>query len=246
MPDKDPADTFDQTYQRLAAALKASGSLICACSMFVHKGGEEWPHIQAAMPIVRAACAPEFERDVLSPVRPALAQARRELGGPPMKYADFRDDCAHAVALQIVRKVGAQFDTFVQAAEVHTDDALVSQALHLAAATLPDEVWDDTGIAQLTSEMARESGLAGENARRFRREPAVENEGVDDLVTLDEAAAIVHKSKKTLEKHLKQMPPPHIQGGGGKSSLWKWSDLRPWLEKEFVPDLPARFRRNVR
>jgi hypothetical protein len=66
-----------------------------------------------------------------------------------------------------------------------------------------------------------------------------------DLVTLDQAAGIVHRSKKTLEKHLKNMPLPYIQGGGGKPSLWKWHEIRPWLEKEYVPDLPKRFPGNI-
>jgi hypothetical protein len=72
------------------------------------------------------------------------------------------------------------------------------------------------------------------------------NSGDDDLVTLDEAAAIVHRVKRTLERHLANMPAPFVQGGGGKASLWKWNELRPWLESEYVPDLPKRFPRNVR
>jgi hypothetical protein len=67
-----------------------------------------------------------------------------------------------------------------------------------------------------------------------------------DLVTLDEAAAIVHRVKRTLERHLSRMPLPHVQGGGGKPSLWRWADLRPWLQREYLPDLPERFPRNVR
>jgi hypothetical protein len=72
------------------------------------------------------------------------------------------------------------------------------------------------------------------------------NAGVDDLVRLDEAAAIVHRSKKTLQRRLRDMPAPYVRGGGGKPSLWKWCDLRPWLEREYIPDLPKRFPRNVR
>ena len=73
-----------------------------------------------------------------------------------------------------------------------------------------------------------------------------EDNDVSDLVTLDEAAAIVHRSKRTLENYLRRMPAPHIQGGGGKPSLWKWNVLRPWLESQFIPDLPRRFPRNIR
>jgi len=79
-----------------------------------------------------------------------------------------------------------------------------------------------------------------------RRAITTAQAGTDDLVTLDEAAAIVHRKKKTLERYLKKMPPPYVQGGGGKPSLWKWDDIRPWLEQQFVPDLPTRFPRNTR
>lgn len=68
----------------------------------------------------------------------------------------------------------------------------------------------------------------------------------DEFVTLDQAAAVVARSKRSLERRLPQMPPPHVQGGGGKASLWKWKELRPWLQREYRPDLPERFPRNVR
>lgn len=77
------------------------------------------------------------------------------------------------------------------------------------------------------------------------KKPAISG-GAPDLVTLDEAAAMVHRSKKTLERYLAKMPAPYVQGGGGKPSLWKWDELRPWLEQQFVPDLPERFPRNIR
>jgi hypothetical protein len=64
------------------------------------------------------------------------------------------------------------------------------------------------------------------------------------LVTLQQAAAIVHRSKKTLERYKKNdsaMPQPKVQGGGGKSDLWAWPELRVWLEKQFEQELPDRF-----
>ncbi len=75
------------------------------------------------------------------------------------------------------------------------------------------------------------------------------NHGLDDFVTLDQAAALIRLSKKTLERYLNDpkyqhagMPQPDIEGGGGKANQWRWSRLRPWMEATFKrDDLPARF-----
>lgn len=64
---------------------------------------------------------------------------------------------------------------------------------------------------------------------------------VECLVTLQQAAAMVSRSKKTLERRKKNMPIPKVSGGGGKPDEWEWSELRPWLEKEFERKLPERF-----
>jgi hypothetical protein len=69
-------------------------------------------------------------------------------------------------------------------------------------------------------------------------------------VTLDQAAATVNRSKRTLEKRANRkknpLPDPAVQGAGGKPSEWIWTDLRPWLEQEYGKRLPERFpaRRN--
>jgi hypothetical protein len=64
-------------------------------------------------------------------------------------------------------------------------------------------------------------------------------------VTLDQAAAIVQRSKRTLEKLADRkknpLPNPAIQGGGGKPSEWIWSELRPWLQQEYGKVLPERY-----
>jgi hypothetical protein len=69
-------------------------------------------------------------------------------------------------------------------------------------------------------------------------------------VTLDQAAAIINRNKKTLERYLNdpsykkhKMPPPEVEGGGGKPHEWLWSTLRPWLEETFGRQLPDRFPR---
>jgi hypothetical protein len=65
--------------------------------------------------------------------------------------------------------------------------------------------------------------------------------GSECLVTLLQAASMVSRSKKTLERKKASMPLSRVEGGGGKPDEWAWSELRPWLEKEFSRKLPEQF-----
>jgi hypothetical protein len=72
-----------------------------------------------------------------------------------------------------------------------------------------------------------------------------EDEAPLQYVTLDQAAALVNRSKKTLYRYLNKpgssMPQPDVEGLGGKAHEWRWSILRPWLEQEFGKKLPEKF-----
>jgi hypothetical protein len=66
-------------------------------------------------------------------------------------------------------------------------------------------------------------------------------------VDLDQIAAIVHCSKRKLQRLLARknnpMPGPDIdRGGGGKKNEWEWNEkLRLWLEAEFKYRLPSKY-----
>lgn len=68
------------------------------------------------------------------------------------------------------------------------------------------------------------------------------------FVTLDQMAAMVGKSKRTLERYKNRtgstMPPPVVEGGGGRADEWIWSQVRPWLEAEFHRKLPEKYPRH--
>ncbi len=68
-------------------------------------------------------------------------------------------------------------------------------------------------------------------------------EPVEKYVTLDQAAASVSRSKSTLRRYYDddKLPEPDVPGKGGKPHEWKWSKLRPELERLFNRDLPTRF-----
>jgi hypothetical protein len=72
-------------------------------------------------------------------------------------------------------------------------------------------------------------------------EPAEDTVGSDCYVTLQQAAAMVSKTKRGLEDRKGDMPSPDIKGGGGRASEWKWSTIRPWLERTFSRPLPEQF-----
>lgn len=63
------------------------------------------------------------------------------------------------------------------------------------------------------------------------------------LVTLDQAAAMVSVSKRTLERRKTSgdLPVPVIEGGGGRADRWDWKTIRPWLEETFKVSLPEIF-----
>jgi hypothetical protein len=66
---------------------------------------------------------------------------------------------------------------------------------------------------------------------------------IPERLTLDQAAALVHRSKRTLERYKTrgELPPPSVEGGGGRFDLWDWPIMRPWLIETFNTELPERF-----
>jgi len=68
-------------------------------------------------------------------------------------------------------------------------------------------------------------------------------EDIEDTVTLLQASGMCRKSKKTLEHLLARgrLPKPNFPSPGrGKPHRWKWTTLRPALERELGLTLPDR------
>jgi hypothetical protein len=67
---------------------------------------------------------------------------------------------------------------------------------------------------------------------------------VEQYVTLDKMAALVSRSKRTLEKRkgrrTNPLPNPDVEGGGGRPDEWLWTRVCSWLEQEFGRRLPER------
>jgi hypothetical protein len=62
-----------------------------------------------------------------------------------------------------------------------------------------------------------------------------------DLVTLDQMAALVQRCKRTLERYRRELPAPRFRGRRGQPHLWDWAEVRPWLEETFGLRLPEHF-----
>lgn len=64
----------------------------------------------------------------------------------------------------------------------------------------------------------------------------------EQLVTLDQAAAMVHRSKSCLESYRhKGLPDPHVKGRKGQPGLYLWSSFRLWLTQTFGVIVPEEY-----
>lgn len=111
------------------------------------------------------------------------------------------------------------------------------------------EEWLSDKKPDAICEHVRLSRKGKEEARGLRRalqdqKPPADAQRHEYLVTLQQAAAMVSRSKKTLErrkaKDLK-FPMPKVAGGGGKPDEYAWSEMRKYLEAEFDRNLPEHF-----
>jgi hypothetical protein len=91
------------------------------------------------------------------------------------------------------------------------------------------------GLVAATAAALTPAPVPPESPRAEPRDP------FQQYVTLDQCAAVVRRSKRTLDKYRDKMPPAAIEGGGGKASYWLWSDMRPWLQVRYGLTLPATY-----
>jgi hypothetical protein len=63
----------------------------------------------------------------------------------------------------------------------------------------------------------------------------------DQLVNLNQIAAIVYRSTSALRHYIPVMPRAELPGRRNRPALWRWSAVRPWLEQTFGRQLPEAF-----
>ncbi len=109
-------------------------------------------------------------------------------------------------------------------------------------------IWDQCQERKATAPRtappeALTAGKAPEGEYKSAEAPAE----VPELVTLDQAAALVNRSARTLERYKKRgLPRPFVLGGGGKPHEYRLDEMREWLQKTFKRPIPEatiqRFR----
>jgi hypothetical protein len=92
--------------------------------------------------------------------------------------------------------------------------------------------WPDRLVDQHLAILKRHQANLGRELGRSTNDPTPSNP--ERLVTLDQAAAIVNRSTRTLERYKKRgMPEPRVRGQGGKFHEYSWAEMRVWLEETF-------------
>jgi hypothetical protein len=114
---------------------------------------------------------------------------------------------------------------------VEAKDGLAGEA-GFPAAPRPEEAAGEA-VVELMDDETAEAGV--------QPEPV----GIKQYVTLDMLAALVNRSKRTLEKLKTRsnnpFPAPPVEGGGGKPAEWDYGIARPWLVQEYGKPLPEHF-----
>jgi len=115
----------------------------------------------------------------------------------------------------------------------------------LAYSTLPSHHANRREFDALAHETRRQLEALRQWGALLRTAPAVPGGPPVQYVTLDQVAAIVNRSKRTLEKLIGRkknpFPDSDVPGGGGKANEWNWAKLRAWLEAEYRKQLPPTF-----
>lgn len=97
-----------------------------------------------------------------------------------------------------------------------------------------DILADAWAAAQEAPQAAAPPALAGSDAKP----PGAT---LPQYVTLDQIAASVNRKKRSMERHVLDMPLPDVKGGGGRPNMWEWTKVRPWLQTHFGVTLPEVF-----
>ena len=117
------------------------------------------------------------------------------------------------------------------------DDMLVRKAVNKNKTPIPLSTLEAISelLAHLTAPTPAEPSTPPTGEKRPSEAPAE----LPDLVTLDQAAALVNRQPNGLRHYRKKgMPKPQIQGRKGKPNEYLWSEMRPWLEETFGRKIP--------
>ena len=169
---------------------------------------------------------PRFQKELarLKEYEPATRNIRPP-GRAVVTSCGESDLLARSVVLLIAEKVESWYSV---CQEAYGDDDAIE---HFSEVFCNSWTWSKSELERLWAEAGAEYLDTARDSDFF-------------TVTLLQAAAVVSKGKRTLERWQQKdpkFPLPDVEGGGGLSNEWKWSRLRPYLEKRTGKTLPQRF-----
>jgi hypothetical protein len=160
----------------------------------------------------------------------------RQYRGRPAEWRGF-----HFAAIVLMRWALAWYPHKFPPGASISENGPVIHDLQIAYRAIADR------LAKSQAETPAPSGQTLTDPAETGPHASGDSPGADQYVTLDQMAALVNRSKKTLERKANaptsNMPAPDVEGGGGRPHEWKWPNVRPWLEKQFGRSLPASFPR---
>jgi hypothetical protein len=108
------------------------------------------------------------------------------------------------------------------------------EATPTGAVTGPSE-----GEPAATPEREEEAPVSLDPPHRGNEQGAGASSELPELVTLDQAAALVNRTANGLRHYRRQgMPEPFVRGTKGKPNEYLWSEMRRWLEDTFDRKVP--------
>lgn len=179
------------------------------------------------------------------------AEARRQLAEPALAWLSRTGKATDAGQAVIWSAAGAivqtqRFASLTGPVRLYENRCEANAAWNAQQEVMRNAFHHEQQLLDLAALVRPHSAPADEATKSEEGQPgAAATKPLPQYVTLDQIAASVCRSKRTLENYAKRktnpLPDPDIQGGGGKPNEWQWQRIRPWLETEFRRTLPEVF-----
>jgi hypothetical protein len=143
-------------------------------------------------------------------------------------------------------RVGPVEESNAHAAAYAAALQVANEVLAGAPPSITAEDLEDLG-RRLTRENAGAEGAIGDGSGLVRAgpPPAAPPPAEDEIVDLDQIAALLHLSKASLGTYKRRqndpLPDADYPGGAGRRDHWRWSTIHPWLVRNSNIPIPDQF-----
>jgi hypothetical protein len=146
-----------------------------------------------------------------------------------------------------LRGLAGNFDVYTAGAGLHREAVLIApRPRHRFPRLLPYIAWAEESI-EAYEQLPRGYGSLAPNEREEAMRAAL-TEGSrlpEESLDLNQIAALMHLKKSSMGRYKRRkndpLPDPDSPGGGGNKDYWRWSTIRPWLDRNCRTPLPEHF-----